>query len=93
MITEVTAVNDRITRLRITHTLCVISLVFVYAAIGVSESSVKQAFYAQVQMVVDSSWVPLAVTEMAVKHVVVHTALDQEMKAPQWSLTLRSVGD
>ena len=37
MITEVTAVNERIMRLRISHTLGVISLVSVYAPTGVSE--------------------------------------------------------
>ena len=54
MITEVTRVNERIMRLRITHTLGVISLVSVYAPIGVSEFSVKGAFYARIQVVVDS---------------------------------------
>ena len=54
MITEVTPVNERIMRLRISHTLGVISLVSVYAPTGVSEFSVKEAFYAQLQMVVDS---------------------------------------
>ena len=54
MITEDTPVNERIMRLRITHTLGVIFLVSVYAPTGVSEFSVKEAFYAQLQMVVDS---------------------------------------
>ena len=54
MITEVTPVNERILRLRITHALGVISMVSVYAATGVSERSVKEEFYAQLQMVVDS---------------------------------------
>ena len=43
-------------RLRFTHTLVVISLVSVYAPIGVREFSVKEAFYAQLQMMVD--WCP-----------------------------------
>ena len=51
MITEVTHVNERIMRLRNTHTLGVISLDSVYAPTGVSEFSVKKAFYAQLQMV------------------------------------------
>ena len=56
MITEVTPVNERILRLRISHTpiLGVIYLVSVYAPTGVSEFSVKEAFYAQLQIVVDS---------------------------------------
>ena len=41
-------------RLRITHTLDVISLVSVYAPIEVSKFSLKKAFHAQLQMVVDS---------------------------------------
>ena len=44
MITQVTPVNERIMRLRIPHTLGVISLVSVYALTGVSEFSVKEAF-------------------------------------------------
>ena len=35
---------------------------------------------------------PVALTEMAITHVLVLTALDQEMKAPQCSLILRNVG-
>ena len=55
MITEVTPVNERIMRLRITHTLGVTSLVSLYAPTGVSEFSVKKAFYTQLKMAVDSS--------------------------------------
>ena len=54
MITEVTPVNMRIMTLRISHILGVISLVSVYVPTGVSEFSVKEAFYAQLQTVVDS---------------------------------------
>ena len=54
MNTEVTHVNERIMRLRISHTLGVISMVSVYAPTGVTEFSVKEAFYAQLQTVVDS---------------------------------------
>ena len=54
MITEVTSVNERIMRLRISHTLGVISLVSSYAPTGVSEFSVKEAFYAPLQTVVHS---------------------------------------
>ena len=43
-------------RLRMTHTLGVISLVSVYDPTGASEMSMKEAFYAQLQMVVDSSF-------------------------------------
>ena len=54
MITEVTPVNERIVRLRISHTLSVISLVSVHAPNRVNEFSVKEALYAQLEMVVDS---------------------------------------
>ena len=54
MFTEISPVNERILRLRITHTLGVISLVSVYAPIEVSESSVKEAFYPSSRLVVDS---------------------------------------
>ena len=54
MITEATPVSKRIMRLRITHTSGVISLVSLYAPTGVSEFSVKEALYAQLQLVVDS---------------------------------------
>ena len=47
MMTEVTLVNERIMRLRITYTPCVISLVSVYASTGVSEFPEKEAFYTQ----------------------------------------------
>ena len=48
MITEVTPVNERMsTRLRISHTLGVISVVFLYAPTWVSEFYVEEAFYAQ----------------------------------------------
>ena len=105
MITEVTPVNERILRLRISHILGVIFLVSLYAPTGVIELSVTEAYYAQLQMVVNSChqkllwscWVismqPLALTKMAISHVLVLTALDKEMKAPQCSLTLQKVGD
>ena len=47
MITDDTLVNECIMTLRITHSLGVISSVPVYAQTGVSEFSVKEAFYAQ----------------------------------------------
>ena len=50
MIIEVTGVNARIMRLKITYTLSVISLVFLYAPTRISEFSVKEAFYAQLQI-------------------------------------------
>ena len=53
IITEVTLVNERIMRLRISHTLGVISLFSVYAPTGLRES-VKEPFYAQLQMAVNS---------------------------------------
>ena len=54
MLTEVTPVKERVMQLRITHTLSVISLLSVYAPTGVREFSVKVAFYAQIQLLVDS---------------------------------------
>ena len=45
-ITGVTPINERIVRLRITHILGVISLVYVYAPTGVNEFSVTEEFYA-----------------------------------------------
>ena len=54
MVTEVTSGNERIMRLRISHTLCIISLVSVYAPTGVNEFSVTVVFYVQLQMMMDS---------------------------------------
>ena len=46
MIIEVTPVNERIMRLRIRHSLGVISMVSVYAPTETSDLTVKDAFYA-----------------------------------------------
>ena len=54
MITEAAPANERIMRLKISHTLRAISPVSVFALSEVSGFSVKEAFYAQLQMVVDS---------------------------------------
>ena len=53
MIIEVTPVNKRIMRLRICHSLGVISLVSVYAPTEASNLSMKDAFYATLESVVD----------------------------------------
>ena len=53
MIIEVTLVNERIMRLRIRHSLGVISLVSVYAPTEASDLTVKDAFYATLESVVD----------------------------------------
>ena len=53
MVTEVILVNERIMRLRISHTLDSISLISMYYPTEVSEFSVKEAFNAQLQMEVD----------------------------------------
>ena len=53
MIIEVTPVNERIMRLRIRHSLGVISLVSVYAPTEASDFTVKDAFYATLESVVD----------------------------------------
>ena len=53
MIIEVTPVNERIMRLRIRHSLGVITLVSVYAPTEASDLAVKDAFYATLESVVD----------------------------------------
>ena len=53
MIIEVTPVNERIMRLRIRHSLGVISLVSVYAPTKASDLTMKDAFYATLESVVD----------------------------------------
>ena len=51
---EVTPVCERIMRLRLAHTLGMISIVAVYAPTGVSDVSTKEAFYAKLHAVVDT---------------------------------------
>ena len=51
MIIEVTLVNEHIMRLRIRHSLGVISLVSVYALTDASDLTVKDAFYATLDSV------------------------------------------
>ena len=53
MIIEVTQVNERIMRLRIPHSFGVISLVSVYAPTEASDLTVKDAFYATPEPVID----------------------------------------
>ncbi len=53
MITEVTPVNERIMRRRICHSLGVISLVSGYAPTEASDLTVKDAFNATLESVVD----------------------------------------
>ena len=53
IIIEVTPVNERIMRLRIRHSLGVISLVSVYAPTEASDLTVKDALYATLESVVD----------------------------------------
>ena len=53
MVIEVTPVNKRIMRLRIRHSLGVVSLVSVYVLTEVSDLTVKDAFYAMLESVVD----------------------------------------
>ena len=53
MIIEVTPVNERIMRRRICHSLGVMSLVSVYAPTEASDLTVKDAFYATLEFVVD----------------------------------------
>ena len=53
MIIEVTPVNERIMKLRIRHSLGVISLVSVYAPSEASDLTVKDTFYATLESVVD----------------------------------------
>ena len=53
LIIEVTPVNERIKRLRIRHSLCVIFLVAVCAVTEACNLTVKDAFYATIESVVD----------------------------------------
>ena len=53
MIIEVILVNERIMRLRIRHSLGVVSLVSVYAPTAASDRTMKDAFYAVLKSVVD----------------------------------------
>ena len=53
MIIEVTPVNEGILRLRIRHSLGVISLVSVYAPTEVRDLTMKDSFYAMLESVVD----------------------------------------
>ena len=53
MITEATPDNERIVRLRIRHSFGVISLVSVYSPTEESDLTVKDAFYATLESVVD----------------------------------------
>ena len=53
MTNEVTPVNEHNMRLRIRHSLGVISLVSVYALTEASDVTVKDAFYATLESVVD----------------------------------------
>ena len=104
MIDGVTPVNKRIMKLKITYTLGLISLVSVYAPTGVSEFSEKQAFYAQLQMMVDScpkgnilivlgDINATTGTDRYGYESCVGPGLDQKIKATQSSLTFRNVGD
>ena len=53
MIIEATPVNEHIMRLRIRHSVGVVSLVSVYAPTEVRDLTVKDAFYATLESVVD----------------------------------------
>ena len=55
MIIEVTPVNEPIMRLKIRHSLGVISLVSVYAPTEASDLTVKDAFYATLKSVLISA--------------------------------------
>ena len=55
MIIEVTPVNERIMRLRIHHSLGVISLISVYAPTEASDLTVKDAFYDTLESVLIST--------------------------------------
>ena len=53
MAIEVTPVNEHIMRLRIRHSLGVVSLVSVYVLTEMSDLTMKDAFYATLDSVVD----------------------------------------
>ena len=92
LVTNITPVNQRIMGLRISHTRGFISLVSVYTPTGVSEFSVKEAFYAPApgRDGLESSRDTLiilgdfnAITKLKgvalCQNVFVYTALDQEI--------------
>ena len=56
MVIEITPVNDRMMRLRICHSLGVISLVSVHAPTEASDLTKKETFYAALESVND--WCP-----------------------------------
>ena len=53
LVTEVTPINERIMRLRIRHSLGVISVVSVYAPTEMSDTVDKDSFYSQLESVLD----------------------------------------
>ena len=53
MTIEITSVNERIMSLRIRHSFGVVSRVSVYAPTGVSDLTMKDAFHATLESVVD----------------------------------------
>ena len=54
LIRDVTPVSERILRLRLVHSLGVVAIVAVYAPTGDSDISTKEAFYAELNSVVDA---------------------------------------
>ena len=88
MIIEVTPLNERIMRLRIHHSLDVISLVPIYALTEVSDLTVKDAFSATIKSVVDHapgeilfqfrgiSMHQLELTGMVMRHVLLPMGLE-----------------
>ena len=55
LVKEVTPVSERIMRLRLAHSMGAMSIVAVYAPTGVSELSAKEAFYAELNSVLDAA--------------------------------------
>jgi len=76
MIIEVTPVNERIMRQRIRHSLGVISLVSVYAPTEASDLTVKEAFYAVLESVVD--WCPRRDTLLVLGDFKALTGIDRD---------------
>ena len=83
MIIEVTPVNESIMRLRICHSLCVISIVSVYAPTEASDLTVKDAFYATLESLVD--WCPRRDTLLVLGDFNASTGTDRDGYETCWS--------
>ena len=83
-IISITPVNKRIIRLRIRHSLGVISLVSVYALTEVSNLTLKDAFYATLESVIDQC--PRRDTLLVLGDFSASTGTDRDGYETCWSL-------